>query len=168
MALLAVTLYAMVGWFKGSGKIVLPAFVPTDAVQPFDFPVVEVGSDLTVLVHRSSATFGLVPEQAVGRGQLPKIRVFAACLRVWEPTRMVAQAPSGRVLLGHKLLHVAYEFAMPTPYELPALKDLILESVNKDPDDIWSQLATHEELIAAVSAARDFRALVATLLDHGC
>jgi hypothetical protein len=98
---------------------------------------------------------------------VPGVRLFAGCGRVWVPTRIFAEAPSGKVVLGKSFLCVAYEFAAPRDYDLTELQALICESVSNDADDLWNQLASHEHVIAAISTARSFGALVSALVDHG-
>lgn len=153
-------------WFRRPAPS-LPTFDPTETEYPFGFPVIVVGHDSTVLVHHNAETLGIRHERTVSDKESLAFEVFAGCGRTYKPKQVVAANPVGWGPFGKPMVIALFEFGEPRAYDLEELRSRLRDATLNDPDDVWSQHATHDEVLAAVDGAATFEDLVGVIVEVG-
>jgi hypothetical protein len=129
---------------------------------PFPFPVVAVSRG-DVQVHRTAASLGLLPEHVAKRGEVPPMEVFVETGQVWRPCRISALVRTGERLFGREMVHASFEFEQVRTFMLEELRAAARRAVESDPDDLWSQVMDHEDVLRALDASGNFMGLVGAL-----
>lgn len=155
------------GRFRRRRPQPLPTFDRSTATYPFAFPVILVRADQTVEAHRTPDTFGLCGEHTIWSKDLPSFQVFAPCGRAWKPSELLAAVTSGKRLFGTDLMFAQFAYDEPRSYDLGELRTMVVDSISNDPDDLWSQRASHDAVLAAVGAAMTFEELVDAIIELG-
>jgi len=153
-------------WFRRPAPD-LPTFDPSEANYPFAFPVVAVLDDGTVWIHRSPERFRWCDQRAATSEDVLRFEVFAGCGRTWKPTGIVAANSAGKGPFGIPMVVALFEYDEPRTYVLEELRGKVRDAILNDPDDIWSQHATHDEVLTAVDGARTFEGLVRVIVEAG-
>jgi hypothetical protein len=154
-------------WFHRSKPNKLPTFDPSEASFPFAFPVIVVFDDGTVHAHRAPEDLGFLDERAVSRQDSLRFEVFAASGKAWRPSRVTAANPTGKGPFGKPMVIALFEFGEPRTYKLEELRARVRDAILNDPDDVWSQHATHDEVLAAVNGAGTFEELAKVIVKVG-
>jgi hypothetical protein len=66
-------------------------------------------------------------------------------------------------MFGRAIVHAAFEYEQVRSFELDELRATAHAAVEHDPDDLWNQLMSHDDVLAAIDAASTFGDLVRAL-----
>jgi hypothetical protein len=153
------------GWFRKSVEATIaavPALSADDLSCPFAFPVIgrEGGQ---VHVFHAAKGLGISTEKSASRGRVPDLEIFTAEGEVWRALRLRSFARTGNTIFNHVCVTAAYEYARVRRYEFEELRAAARSAVENDPDDLWDQAMTHQEILDAIDTAACFQDLVRAL-----
>lgn len=139
-------------------------FVPAALSYPFRFPVVTIDDDGSVAAYRTPAGLISIPERLAAAGRCPALRIVDVDFHTWRPVELIAVADSRFELFGERLLFVEFRYESQPASDLETVRRALRAAIDNDPDDIWNQVTTHEDLLRQVADAASFAELVDVIL----
>lgn len=152
-------------WFrKPSLQVPQRDFVPSDLSSPFRFRVVTIDDDGSVAAYRTPASLISIPERFAAADRCPALRIVDGDFHTWRPVELIAVADSRFELFGQRLLFVEFRYEAQPASDLETVRRALRAAIDNDPDDIWNQATTHEDLLRQVADAASFAELVDVIL----